>query len=234
MLSNDLNETFTISKGSASDISSIPTVCARKVPVTKASLKPLTGSSGMPKPTFTKPKGRPQPVKAVPQARIGNRNAAQTPKSLGSTPGRQKGSVTSEKQLSSSQTPSMVQRSKSFTTPKAHSTARTRSSISTGQPIKSAQTPSKAKKPELLVTPRKRGSATGTPRSSSTTVSTPVRRCSSAVEAGMTKKTGATQDQNKGKRVHRPATPENGICVSRDTVTPTNPGKDDQHSLIKI
>jgi len=130
--------------------------------------------------------------------------------------------MTSE-ELKRSKTPSSVQRSKSFTTPNASSTVRNRSSISTGQPIKSAQTPSKAEKPELLVTPRKRGSSTATPRNSSTTVPTPVKRRSSAVDTDKTLRTGLTQGQNKA--VERPSTPDNGICVSRDTVTPPNPGK---------
>ena len=222
---SDLNETFTVSKGSALDVPSIPSVCPRKVPPTKASLKPINGTNGVLKPTFTKPKGRPQPVKALPQTGVSTRKAPPTPKSVGSTPGRSKSSLTSVPQLNQSQTPSNVQRSKSFTSPNTSATARNRNSISTGQPKKSSQTPSKTKKPELAVTPRRRGSATATPRNSLTTVPTPVRRRSSAIQTGTTDKAGVSLVQTRGKGVHRPSTPGNGTGVSSSTVTPPNPGK---------
>ncbi|XP_078384916.1 uncharacterized protein LOC144667395 [Oculina patagonica] len=254
--SNDLNETFTISKGSSSDIPSIPpAVCARKVPATKASLKPVNGTSTLSKPTFTKPKGRPQPVKALAQPGINSKKAPPTPndslkssKVLGSTPGRRQSGTSTEQGCGRPQTPSNVDRSKSFTTPvgatgkrssistrpqtpsnvqrsksfttpvRPSSATAKRSSISTGQPVKSAQTPSRARKPEVPLTPRRRGSVT--PRDSSTTVPTPVRRRSSAAVAnGTANKTGPVNRKN----VVRPATPDQVSCVSSDTVTPPNP-----------
>ena len=212
----DLNDTFTVSKGPPTDISALPSVCPRKVPATKACLKPVNGTSGVLKTKFTKPQGRPQPVKALPQPGTSNKKAPPTPKSLGSTPGRSKSSLTSNQRLDQSQTPSSVKRSKSFTTPSA---VRNKSTISTGQSVKGSQTPSK-RKSEIIVTPRKRGSTTATPRNSQTSGVTPVKRRGSAVEGGVSK----VQTKAKG---HRPSTPANNNCVSSSTETPPNPGKMD-------
>ena len=212
----DLNDTFTVSKGPPTDISALPSVCPRKVPATKACLKPVSGTSRVPKTKFTKPQGRPQPVKVLPQPGTSNKKAPPTPKSLGSTPGRSKSSLTSNQQLDRSQTPSSVKRSKSFTTPNA---AGTKSTISTGQSVKGSQTPSK-RKSEIIVTPRTRGSTTATPRNSQPPVPTPVKRRGSAVEAGVSKV------QTKAKD-HRPSTPPNSSYVSSSTETPPNPGKMD-------
>ena len=212
----DLNDTFTISKGPPTDISALPSVCPRKAPATKACLKPVNGTSGVPKTKFTKPQGRPQPVKALPQPGKSNKKSPPTPISLGSTPGRSKSSLTSNQQLDRSQTPSSVKRSKSFTTPSA---VRNKSTISTGQSVKGSQTPSK-RKSEIIVTPRTRGSTTPTPRNSQTPVPAPVKRCGSAVEAGVSK----VQTKAKG---YRPSTPANSSCVSSSTETPLNPGKMD-------
>ena len=211
----DLNDTFTVSKGLPTDISALPSVCPRKVPATKACLKLVNGTSGVPKTKFTKPQGRPQPVKALPQPGTSNKKAPPTPKSLGSTPGRSKSSLTSNQQLGRCQTPSSVKRSKSFTTPSA---VRNKSTISTGQSVKESQTPSK-RKSEILVTPRTRGSTTATPRNSQPPVPTPVKRRGTAVEAGVSKV------QTKAKD-HRPSTPANSY-VSSSTETPPNPGKMD-------
>ena len=236
--SSDLNETFVVSKGSSSDIPSIPTVCAHKVPATKACLKPVNGTSALTKPTFAKPKGRPQPVKALPQPATNSKKAPPTPngplksKRMPSTPGRRQSGTCTEQMVTRSQTPSSVQRSKSFTTP----VRANRASIPTGQPIRKAQTPTKGKNPAVPLTPRRRGSVTPTkgknpvvpltprrrgsvtPRASTTTVPTPVRRCSSGTVA-------AGFSQTNGKNTPRPSTPEHTICSSSDSVTPPNPGK---------
>ncbi|KAJ7379352.1 hypothetical protein OS493_016586 [Desmophyllum pertusum] len=200
--SNDLNGTFVVSKGSSSDISSIPTVCARKVPTSRASLKPVNGTSALSKPTFTKPKGRPQPVKALPQPGTNSRKAPPTPidplkstRVLGSTPGRRPSGTSTER---------CDKVEKQY--------------FNRAQPVKRAVTPSRAKKPEVPLTPRRRGSAT--PRDSSTKPPTPVRRRnSSAIAAGTTNRAGPA----KGKNVPRPSTPAQEPCVSSDTVTPPNP-----------
>ena len=222
--SNDLNETFVITKGSSSDIPSVPNGCPRKVPTTKASLKPVNGTNALSKPTFTKPKGRPQPVKALAPPGI-SKKARQTPsdplkssKVSKSTPARRLSGISTEQGISRPQTPSNVQRSKSFTTPVKPSTAIVkRSSISTGQPVKSAQTPTRVKKSEVPLTPRRQGSAT--PKDSTKTNPTSVRRRSSVA-----KKT----EPAKGKDALGPTTPENVSSVSgSDTVTPPNPGKSD-------
>lgn len=224
--SNDLNETFVITKGSSSDIPSIPNVCPRKVPTTKASLKPVNGTNALSKPTFTKPKGRPQPVKALAPPGI-SKKAPRTPsdpykssKVLRSTPGRRLSGISTEQGVSRPQTPSNIQRSKSFTTPVKPSTATgKRSSFSTGQPVKCVQTPTRAKKSEVPVTPRRRGSAT--PKDSTKTVPTPVRRRSSIANK---------TEPAKGKDAPRPATPENLTSVSSETLTPPNPGKCNQNT----
>ena len=227
--SNDLNETFLITKGSSSDIPSVPNVCPRKVPNTKASLKPVNGTNALAKPTFTKPKGRPQPVKALAPPGI-SKKAPQTPndplkssKVLRSTPVRRLSGVSTEQGISRSQTPSNIQRSKSFTTPVKPSTATgKRSSFSTGQPVKSAQTPTRVKKSEVPLTPRRRGSAT--PKDSTKTVPAPVRRRSNVANK---------VEPAKGKDVFRPTTPENVSSVSgSDTVTPPNPGKGELNSMV--
>lgn len=217
--SNDLNETFVITKGSSSDIPSIPNVCPRKVPTTKASLKPVNGTNALSKPTFTKPKGRPQPVKALAPPGI-SKKAPRTPsdpykssKVLRSTPGRRLSGISTEQGVSRPQTPSNIQRSKSFTTPVKPSTATgKRSSFSTGQPVKCVQTPTRVKKSEVQVTPRRRGSAT--PKDSTKTVPTPVRRRSSVANK---------TEPAEGKNAPRPATPENLTSVSSETITPPNP-----------
>jgi len=210
--SNDMNETFVVLKDSSSDIPSIPNVCPRKVPTTKASLKPVNGTNALSKPAFTRPKGRPQPVKALAPSGI-CKKAPRTPndplkssKVLRSTPGCQTNGVSTDKELSRPPTPGKIQRSKTFTTPVK------RSSISTGQPVKSAQTPTRAKKSEVALTPRRRGSAT--PKESSKTVPTPVRRRSSVANK---------TEPAKAKKVPRPVTPENVTSVSSDNITPPNP-----------
>jgi len=221
--STDLNETFVITKGSSSDIPSIPNVCPRKVPTTKANLKPVNGTNALSKPTFTKPKGRPQPLKALAPAGI-SKKAPQIPndptksgKVLRSTPGRRPNGISTEQGVSRPQTPSNIQRSKSFTTPVKPSTAtRKRSSFSTGQPVKSAETPTRAKKSEVPLTPRRRGSAT--PKDSTKTIPTPVRRRSSVANK---------TEPAKGKNAPRPSTPENLTGVSSESITPPNPGKRD-------
>lgn len=222
--SNDLNETFVITKGSSSDIPSVPNVCPRKVPTTKASLKPVNGTNTLSKPTFTKPKGRPQPVKALVPPGI-SKKAPQTPsdplkssKVLRSTPARRLSGVTTEQRISRPQTPSNIQRSKSFTTPVKPSTAiKKRSSISTGQPVKSAQTPTRVKKSEVPLTPRRQRSAT--PKDGTKKNPTPVCRRSNVAKK---------PEPSKGKDVLGPTTPENVSSVpGSDTVTPPNPGKSD-------
>lgn len=116
----DLNETFTVLDTSASDLPLIPSTHTRKAPATKASLKPLRGSSVLSKKASSvlKPKGKLQPVKALPQpGNVGVKKAPQISRSLGSTPGKQKGSQSSDQKLVRARTPVAVQRSKSFTTP---------------------------------------------------------------------------------------------------------------------
>lgn len=192
------------------------------MPTTKPSLKPVNGTNALSKPTFTKPKGRPQPVKALAPPGI-SKKAPQTPndplkssKVLRSTPVRRLSGMSTEQGISRPQTP---QRSKSFTTPVKPSTATgKRSSISSRQPIKSAQTPTRVKKSEVPLTPRGRGSAT--PKDSTKAGPAPVRRRSNVV-ANKT-------DPAKAKSELRPTTPENVNSVSgSDTVTPPNPGKSD-------
>lgn len=156
----DLNETFTILDSSVSDASLIPSACARKVPTTKASLKPLTGSSALSKrgSSVIKPKGKPQPVKALPQSgKVSTKKAPQISRSLGSTPGKQKGNGMSDQTLRKPRTPSEVQRSKSFTTPrKASFTANEhqKGSLNSEQLVDNCrQTPSAVQRSKSFTTP---------------------------------------------------------------------------------
>lgn len=215
-----MNETFVISKGSSSDISSIPTVCARKVPVTKACLKPVNGNSALTKPTFSRPKGRPQPVKALPQPVTHSKKAPPTPTDVlkskkvpGHTPGRRWSGMCSEQMVTRSQTPNSIQRSKSFNTPVRQS----RSNTPTGQAVRRAQTPTKGKSTTVPLTPRRRGSVT--PRASASKVQTSVQRRKSGTTAPASSKA-------HNKNAPLPSTPENACYASIDNVTPPNPGRD--------
>lgn len=163
----DLNETFTLLDTSASDPSLIPSACTRKVPVTKASLKPLKRSSVLPKKasSVSKPKGKLQPVKALPQSgNVGVKKAPQISRSLGSTPGRKQGSQSSDKKLVRARTPVAVQRSKSFTTPVKTRFGHQKSSLESEQlNVCHDQTPNAALRSKSFTTPNtKNGSGIST------------------------------------------------------------------------
>ena len=152
---------------SASDPSLIPSACTRKVPATKASLKPLRRSSVLPKKasSVSKPKGKLQPVKALPQpGNVGVKKAPQISRSLGSTPGKQQGSQSSDKKLVRARTPVAVQRSKSFTTPVKTRFGHQKSSLESEQlNVCRDQTPNAALRSKSFTTPNsKNGSGIST------------------------------------------------------------------------
>ena len=237
--SYDLNETFIVSKEQASGIPTVTNLCPRQAPATKACLKPTSTS----KLTFVKPnevikpKGRPKPIRALPQHAIcGQGKASQTSASTPpktkmesvSTPKvnglvRRQGSISMS--TNQSHTPFKTQKLlEAANTPKTKDAPGRRSSNPTEQSVTRVATPSKPKKSDQMLTPRRRGSVASSRSISS--VPTPIRRQKSAVEgfgAGRNLALNSNHTANS-RRMQRPATPENGVSTSSDTTTPPNAG----------